>query len=92
MVNDSTPEKLAENIGRNSRGLLVMRDELMGLLESFEKQGHEGEKEFYLEAWSGLGTHRVDRVGRGDTLIKPLCANVFGGIQPQKLESYLWKT
>jgi hypothetical protein len=91
LVNDSTPEKLAENIGKNPRGLLVLRDELMGLLESFEKQGHEGEKEFYLEAWSGLGTYRVDRVLRGDSLIKPLCASVFGGIQPQKLESYLWK-
>ncbi|MBU6257886.1 MAG: DUF3987 domain-containing protein [Burkholderiales bacterium] len=91
IMNDSTPEKLGECIDNNPRGLLVMRDELMGLLESFEKQGHEGEKEFYLEAWGGMSSHRVDRIGRGSLHIDPLCASVFGGIQPQKVEAYVWK-
>lgn len=91
LVNDSTPEKLGDNIAKNPRGLLVLRDELMGLLESFEKQGHEGEQSFYLEAWGGLGSYRVDRIGRGSQQIRPFCATVFGGIQPQKIENYIWR-
>ncbi len=39
VVNDTTVEKLGELLNQNSRGLLVFRDELTGLLHSLDKDG-----------------------------------------------------
>lgn len=89
MTNDSTPEKLADLINENPNGLLVFRDELTGLLSSFEKVGHEQARGFYLEGWTGNGAYTVDRVQKGSIFISKLCLTVFGGIQPDKLKSYL---
>ncbi len=52
-TNDTTIEKLAELLIANPSGLLVHRDELMGWLRTLEKQGHEGDRAFYTEAWGG---------------------------------------
>lgn len=87
--NDSTVEKLGELLANNPEGLLVSRDELMGLLASWEREGREGDKAFYLEAWNGTGSFSVDRIARGSLHIKNLCLSVFGGIQPELLERYL---
>lgn len=87
--NDSTVEKLGDILSHNPSGLLVFRDELMGLLSSWEREGREGDKAFYLEAWNGTGSFSVDRIGRGSQYIPTLCLSVFGGIQPDLLERYL---
>ena len=88
-TNDGTVEKIGELLTTNPNGLLVYRDELMGLLSSWEKDGHEGDRTFYLEAWNGTGSYCVDRIGRGSTTIENHCLSVFGGIQPDLLERYL---
>lgn len=88
-VNDSTVEKLGDILASNNDGLLVYRDELMGLLSSWEREGREGDKAFYLEGWNGTGSFSIDRIGRGSQFIKTLCLSVFGGIQPDLLERYL---
>lgn len=87
--NDATVEKLGDILSHNQHGLLVFRDELMGLLASWEKEGREGDKTFYLEGWNGTGSFSIDRIGRGSQFIKTLCLSVFGGIQPDLLERYL---
>lgn len=87
--NDATVEKLGDILSHNQHGLLVFRDELMGLLASWEKEGREGDKAFYLEGWNGTGSFSIDRIGRGSQFIKTLCLSVFGGIQPDLLERYL---
>lgn len=87
--NDSTVEKLGDILANNPQGLLVYRDELMGLLASWEKEGREGDRAFYLEAWNGTGSFSVDRIQRGSLHIPTLCLSVFGGIQPDLLERYL---
>ena len=92
ITNDPTVEKLAMLLAENPRGLLVLRDEITGLLHSWDKQGHESDRAFYLEAWNGDQSHVSDRILRGSTVTQSLCATVFGGIQPSKLESYLYKT
>jgi hypothetical protein len=69
--------------------MLVYRDELIGLLASWEKEGKEGDKAFYLEGWNGTASFNIDRIGRGSLHIKNLCISVFGGIQPDLLERYL---
>jgi hypothetical protein len=87
--NDSTVEKLGELLRENPAGLLVLRDELPGLLASWEREGREGDRTFFLEAWNGTGSFDTDRIGRGSIFIQNLCLSVFGGIQPDKLTRYL---
>jgi hypothetical protein len=87
--NDSTVEKLGELLRDNHRGMLVFRDELVGLLASWEREGREGDRTFYLEAWNGTASFDTDRIGRGSIFIPNLCLSVFGGIQPDKLTGFL---
>lgn len=88
-TNDSTPEKLSELLNENPRGILVFRDELTALISGWEKEGREMERGFYLEAWNGKQSHFCDRIGRGTTYTPNMCVSIFGGIQPDKLLSYL---
>jgi Protein of unknown function (DUF3987)/Bifunctional DNA primase/polymerase, N-terminal len=46
-TNDSTSEKLGELLRENTFGLLVLRDELVGLLVSWEREGREGERALF---------------------------------------------
>ena len=87
--NDSTIEKLGEILRDNPVGVLMLRDELVGLIQSWEKQGHEGDRAFYLEAWNGHSGFDTDRIGRGEIYIENLCVSIFGGIQPDRLTAYL---
>ena len=88
-TNDSTIEKLSEILNENPSGILNFRDELIGLLATWDKTGREGDRAFFLEAWNGDGSHTTDRIGRGTIFTKNLCVSIFGGIQPSKLTSYL---
>lgn len=88
-VNDTTQEKLADICVENPKGVLAFRDELTGLLRSWEKQGNESARAFYLEAWNGKNSYRIDRVVKGSSMIPTLCASVFGGIQPDKIKQYV---
>ena len=87
--NDSTIEKLGELLRENPAGLLVLRDELAGLIASWDREGREGERAFYLEAWNGTEGFDTDRIGRGSIFIPNLCVSLFGGIQPDMLVAYL---
>lgn len=87
--NDATTEKLGDLLTHNQMGMLVFRDELIGLLASWDKDGREGDRAFYLEGWNGTGSFSIDRIARGSLHIKCLCLSVFGGIQPDLLERYL---
>lgn len=87
--NDTTVEKLGELLRENPAGLLVMRDELVGLIASWDREGREGERAFYLEAWNGNASFDTDRIGRGSIFVPNLCVAIFGGIQPDRLTGYL---
>jgi putative DNA primase/helicase len=88
-TNDSTVEKLGELLRENPAGLLVLRDELVGLIATWEREGREGERAFFLEGWNGNQSFDTDRIGRGHISIPNLCVSIFGGIQPDKLTVYL---
>lgn len=90
-TSDSTIEKLADLQKESPNGLLVDRDELMGLIASFDKDGREGDRAFYLEGWNGNGSFTVDRIKRGTTIIEKLCISVFGTTQPDKLQKYIYR-
>jgi DNA primase len=91
-TNDSTIEKLSELLNENPAELLLFRDELVGLMASWEKPGRESDRAFFLEGWDGTGEHTSDRIGRGTLFTKHLCISIFGGIQPSKLTAYLYQS
>ena len=67
-TDDTTVEKLGELLIENPHGVLLFRDELAGLLYSFEKAGRENDRPFFLESWSGKEDFNIDRIGRGSLL------------------------
>jgi hypothetical protein len=89
IVNDSTVEKLGELLNQNPHGLLLFRDELSGFLRNLDREGHESDRAFYLEAWNGTGRFVYDRIGRGTVEIEAACVSILGGIQPGPLAHYL---
>jgi putative DNA primase/helicase len=88
---DATVEKISEILLENPRGILVHRDELSGWLRNLDKQGREGDRSFYLEAWNGTGSFDVDRIGRGSLHIPALCLSILGSIQPGPLSTYVYQ-
>lgn len=88
-TNDATIEMLSVLLNENPRGILIFRDELIGLLTSWDKPGRETDRAFFLEAWDGLGEFSTDRIGRGTINTQNLCVSILGGIQPAKLAAYL---
>lgn len=89
LTSDATVEKLGELLGQNPRGILVFRDELVGWLSSLEREGREGTRQFFLEAWNGDGRFTFDRIGRGTVEIEAAAVSILGGIQPGPLGDYL---
>jgi putative DNA primase/helicase len=89
IVNDATVEKLGELLNQNPRGLLHFRDELPGWLSTLERDGHENDRAFFLEAWNGTGGYTYDRIGRGTLHIQAACLSMLGGIQPGPLAQHL---
>lgn len=89
VTNDPTVEKLGELLNENPNGLMIYRDELAGFLRNLDKDGHENDRAFYLEAWNGDGRYTYDRIGRGTIDIDAACVSMLGGIQPGPLSAYL---
>ena len=89
MTNDSTVEQLQVLLQDNPNGILMIRDELAGWLRSFEKEGREGARAFFLEAWNGSGRFSYDTIGRGTIDIEAACVSVFGNIQPGPLDALI---
>ena len=85
LTHDATVEKLTEILKDNPRGLVVLRDELYGLLASFSRSGRENDRQFYLEGWNGSGSFSTDRIGRGSLYIDAICLSIFGAIQPGRV-------
>jgi len=92
VTSDTTVEKLGELLQANPNGILIFRDELVGWLRTLDKQGHENDRSFYLEAWNGDSRFTYDRIGRGTVDIEAACVSILGGIQPGPLSSYIKAT
>lgn len=82
-VQDATIEANSVLLARNPRGFLIERDELSSWLRSLDKQGHEQDRAFYLEAFNGTGKNQhIERVGRGTIIVQHFTLSVLGTIQP----------
>lgn len=90
-VQDATPESMGEVLLGNPQGTLLLRDELDGWLQSFDRY-NPGGKAYWLEAYRG-GSFTIDRKSSPEPISVPFNGvSVIGGIQPQKLaESLLGK-
>ncbi len=88
-VNDSTVEKLGELLNENQNGLLVVRDEITGLLKTLDKSENAAARAFYLEGWNGDQAFTYDRIGRGTVDIEAVTLSIIGGIQPGVLKPYI---
>ncbi len=88
MVNDATVEALGVRLGGTDDGVLMMRDELSGLLVDF-KDERSSARPFYLEAYNGSGEYTIERITRAPVFIKRHAVWVLGGIQPDKLLPFL---
>jgi hypothetical protein len=90
VVDDWTPEKLAELLARDPAGTLLVQDELAGLIAAFERYGSNVARSMLLRAWNG-GTYLKDRIGGGskdksaELRVDNLALGIIGGIQPDKL-------
>ena len=89
IVNDSTVEKLGVILDENPNGVLVFRDELIGLLRSLDREKQEQARAFYLEAWNGTGRFTYDRIGRGTIDIEAAIVSLLGAIPPGPLRRYI---
>ena len=88
-TNDTTVEALGQLLQDNPNGVLVCRDELVGLLKYCDREGQESARAFFLEAWDGNGSLETDRIGRGHIRITGMCISLLGTIQPGVLDAYL---
>ena len=88
-TNDPTIEKLGELQKQNPKGLSLVRDELIGLLITWDKKGHESDRSFMLQAWNGYGSYTTDRIARGTVHCDNMCISIVGSTQPSKLSRYL---
>lgn len=92
IVTDTTVEALAVVMGKNPRGLILLRDELAGWMNSMNQyKRHGNDEQFYLATWSGE-SHVIDR----KSLDEPICIPntylaVAGCVQPGVLEKLLTK-
>ena len=79
-------ECLINLLKNNPDGLLVFRDELTGWLKGLDKQGKEGDRQFFLEAWNGNGSSfDYDTFTHGHLHCDGLCLSMLGSIQPGPL-------
>jgi hypothetical protein len=88
-TNDPTIEKLGELERDNPNGILVIRDEVAGLIQKWDSDGHESDRAYFLEGWNGTQSFDTDRIGRGTISIPNHCITIFGGMQPDKMVAYL---
>jgi hypothetical protein len=91
VVRDSTVEKLATLSAENPTGLLLHRDELAGLFESFGRysKGGGADRQFFLETYGGRA-FTVDRVKTGEPVRVPnLSISIVGALQPDRAAELL---
>jgi putative DNA primase/helicase len=88
-INDSTIPKLGELLAENPNGLLLVRDELSGLLRELDCEDRAGDRAKYLEMWDGKGEFTYDRIERGTVRVPSNTLSILGGIQPDVTSPYV---
>lgn len=85
VVNDATVEKMQELLVSNQNGLLLIRDELSGLITKLDTEEFAEHRSFLLVAHNGRSRFVVDRIGRGTLILEAVCVSIVGGVQPARV-------
>ncbi|WP_055445536.1 DUF3987 domain-containing protein [Lacinutrix himadriensis] len=86
ILKDFTPEKLAETLQNNEKGVAIYKDELLGWINSFDQYKKGGDQQLYLELFNG-GILTVDRVTKDSIRVEETNVNILGGLQPKLLKN-----
>jgi hypothetical protein len=89
IVNNATYESLGALMLENENGLYSVRDELMALLRSLDREDNCEARGFYLQAWNGTGGYKFDRIIRGAVHIPAVCLSLYGTTQPSRIIDYI---
>jgi putative DNA primase/helicase len=89
LINDATYEALGVAVGDNPDGLLVERDEIMGLLSLLRRDEKAADRAFYLTGWNGTQPHKFSRIQRGEVILPNVCLSLLGGTQPGKISEFV---
>ena len=89
-TSQATMEAIAELLRLNPQGMMLERDEIMGLLRELDKSEKADFRAFMLETWDGTSSFTVDRIGRGFNLRVPaMCLSMIGTTQPGRIKEYM---
>jgi hypothetical protein len=86
LLNDFTPEAMADAHRINNRGIMIERDELKGWLDDFGRYNKSGEQSNMLSTFNRIGI-TYNRKGSGIIHIPKPTILVLGGMQPDLLPS-----
>jgi putative DNA primase/helicase len=89
LTNDSTYQKLGEMLVDNPHGILLHRDEIVGLLRAMVQEQNVEAKTFLMQAWDGKNSYTMDRIGRGHVHIEHACISFFGTMQPGAISEFV---
>ena len=90
IAHDTTIAALGEIHRQNPNGLLIIRDEIVALLKSLDRDDNSEAKGFYLTGWNGNSSYTIDRISRGMNLrIPAVCLSLLGTTQPGKIAEYI---
>lgn len=89
IINDATYEALGVAVEDNPDGLLVERDEIMGLLTLLRREEKAADRAFYLTAWNGTQSFKFNRIMRGEVNLPNVCLSLLGGTQPGKISEFV---
>jgi Protein of unknown function (DUF3987) len=84
LTNNATTPSLSELL-RDNHNILLERDELVGSISDWDREGNEADRAFMLEGWNGNQGYESDRIIRGNTDVDNACISVFGGLTTDSL-------
>jgi len=90
MTSDATVEAMLEVLRSNENGIMVFRDEIIGLLKGMDREDRAEQRAIFLTGWNGNSHFTSDRIGRGLNLnVEAVCLSVLGATQPGKVAAYV---
>jgi hypothetical protein len=92
-THSATIEAMSEILKRTEHGIGLTHDELSALIAGMDgpyKEKSSGERGHWLSLYDG-GIHLIDRIGRGEVVVKNHSASLLGGITIDKLRGLVSK-
>jgi len=91
-VTDFTVEAVQSLLEHNPNGLLVMCDELSGLLKQMSLKEFARLREFILMTWGGKAPLSQIRISRDDVNLNTACLTIIGAVTPSVLSNTVQQT